>query len=51
MEPGPRQNEYFIPRDGIAREVIQADICRWVSTLKHRKRHHDPSINSLNVGT
>lgn len=26
----PRQNEYFLPRDGIDREVIQADICRYL---------------------
>ncbi|KAG6367241.1 hypothetical protein INS49_001426 [Diaporthe citri] len=25
-----RQNEYFIPRDGIDREVITADICRYL---------------------
>ncbi|KAF9891189.1 hypothetical protein FE257_004753 [Aspergillus nanangensis] len=25
-----RQNEYFIPGDGISREVIQADICRYL---------------------
>lgn len=25
-----RQNEYFIPGDGITREVIQADICRYL---------------------
>ena len=26
----PRQNEYFLPRDGIDREVITADICRYL---------------------
>ncbi|CAK7234444.1 hypothetical protein SCUCBS95973_008938 [Sporothrix curviconia] len=26
----PRQNEYFVPRDGIDREVITADICRYL---------------------
>ncbi|KAL1837441.1 hypothetical protein VTJ49DRAFT_3778 [Mycothermus thermophilus] len=26
----PRQNEYFVPRDGIDREVIQSDICRYL---------------------
>jgi hypothetical protein len=26
----PRMNEYFLPRDGIDREVIQADICRYL---------------------
>ncbi|KAF5983495.1 transcription factor [Fusarium coicis] len=25
-----RQNEYFLPRDGIDREVISADICRYL---------------------
>lgn len=25
-----RLNEYFIDRDGISREVIQADICRYL---------------------
>ena len=25
-----RQNEYFVPGDGISREVIQADICRYL---------------------
>jgi len=28
--PNSRQNEYFIPRDGIDREVITADICRYL---------------------
>jgi len=28
--PTERQNEYFIPGDGIMREVIQADICRYL---------------------
>ncbi|KAI0476421.1 hypothetical protein GGR56DRAFT_469617 [Xylariaceae sp. FL0804] len=27
---GGRQNEYFVPRDGIDREVITADICRYL---------------------
>ena len=25
-----RQNEYFVPGEGISREVIQADICRYL---------------------
>ncbi|PGH16300.1 hypothetical protein AJ79_01839 [Helicocarpus griseus UAMH5409] len=29
-EPPERQNEYFIEKNGIAREVIQADICRYL---------------------
>jgi hypothetical protein len=28
--PPPRVNEYFVPRDGIDREVITADICRYL---------------------
>lgn len=28
--PLNRQNEYFVPRDGIDREVITADICRYL---------------------
>lgn len=28
--PSNRQNEYFVPRDGIDREVITADICRYL---------------------
>lgn len=28
--PSGRQNEYFVPRDGIDREVITADICRYL---------------------
>jgi hypothetical protein len=27
---GERQNEYFVPGEGISREVIQADICRYL---------------------
>ncbi|KAI9871861.1 MAG: hypothetical protein M1830_002367 [Pleopsidium flavum] len=29
-DPGPRRAEYFVPGDGISREVIQADICRYL---------------------
>lgn len=28
--PAERQNEYFLEKDGISREVIQADICRYL---------------------
>lgn len=28
--PTTRHNEYFVPRDGIDREVISADICRYL---------------------
>ena len=30
LPPQNRQNEYFVPRDGIDREVIPADICRYL---------------------
>ncbi|WEW55988.1 hypothetical protein PRK78_001423 [Emydomyces testavorans] len=30
MAHAERQNEYFIEKDGISREVIQADICRYL---------------------
>ncbi|KAI1104542.1 hypothetical protein F4804DRAFT_341747 [Jackrogersella minutella] len=30
LPPQNRQNEYFVPRDGIDREVITADICRYL---------------------
>ncbi|EEP78896.1 predicted protein [Uncinocarpus reesii 1704] len=30
MAHSERQNEYFIEKDGISREVIQADICRYL---------------------
>ncbi len=29
-DPVPRRAEYFVPGDGISREVIQADICRYL---------------------
>lgn len=30
QQSAPRQNVYFVPRDGIDREVITADICRYL---------------------
>ncbi|KAK0717190.1 hypothetical protein B0T26DRAFT_602787, partial [Lasiosphaeria miniovina] len=30
LPPTTRQNEYFVPRDGIDREVITSDICRYL---------------------
>ena len=30
MASRPRLNEYFIDKSGISREVIQADICRYL---------------------
>jgi len=41
----PRQNEYFLPRDGIDREVIQADICRYLGNdaLVRPGTYEDPA--------
>jgi hypothetical protein len=30
QQAAARTNEYFVPRDGIDREVITADICRYL---------------------
>lgn len=41
-----RQNEYFVPRDGIDREVITADICRYLgSDALVRPGHFEVSLN------
>jgi len=46
----PRTNEYFVPKDGIDREVITADICRYLGNdalvrpgkyeVGHQIHHH-----------
>ena len=37
-----RMNEYFVPRDGIDREVISADICRYLGNdALVRPGHYD----------
>jgi hypothetical protein len=43
--PNPRQNEYFIPRDGIDREVITSDICRYLGNdaLVRPGTYEDPN--------
>ncbi|KAF5227593.1 hypothetical protein FANTH_14728 [Fusarium anthophilum] len=41
-----RQNEYFLPRDGIAREVIAADICRYLGNdVLVRSGHYENPQN------
>lgn len=51
----PRQNEYFLLRDGIDREVITADICRYLGNdaLVRPGTHVDVSrrVNSRVDGT
>ncbi|GAT19763.1 transcription factor RfeG [Aspergillus luchuensis] len=43
-----RQNEYFIPGDGISREVIQADICRYLGNdALVRPGNHNEMIADL----
>ncbi|PGH04949.1 hypothetical protein GX51_03248 [Blastomyces parvus] len=37
-DPPERQNEYFVDEDGIAHEVIQADICRYLGNQALVKR-------------
>ena len=42
-EPRPNYNEYFLPGDGIDREVIQSEICRYLGQDATCKpgTHHD----------
>ncbi|KAM0355660.1 hypothetical protein ACHAPU_000045 [Fusarium lateritium] len=43
-----RQNEYFVPRDGIDREVISADICRYLGNdALVRPGHYEAMIEDL----
>ncbi|KAF5665566.1 hypothetical protein FCIRC_10493 [Fusarium circinatum] len=45
-----RQNEYFIPRDGIDREVIAADICRYLGNdALVRPGHYENPRNGQSV--
>ena len=50
-----RQNEYFIPGDGISREVIQADICRYlgndalVRPGNHNVRHFSRIVHRVRL--
>ncbi|KAJ4417194.1 hypothetical protein N0V82_006316 [Gnomoniopsis sp. IMI 355080] len=48
----PRQNVYFVPRDGIDREVITADICRYLGNdaLVRPGTYQDPSTGQLMQG-
>ena len=43
---GPRTNEYFLPGDGINRDVVTADICKYLGpdTLIKPYKHKDVSV-------
>ncbi|KAI2605078.1 uncharacterized protein GGS25DRAFT_414812 [Hypoxylon fragiforme] len=47
-----RQNEYFVPRDGIDREVITADICRYLGNdaLVRPGTYENPSTGQIIQG-
>ncbi|PSS03285.1 hypothetical protein BD289DRAFT_220579 [Coniella lustricola] len=51
-QSAPRQNEYFVPRDGIDREVITADICRYLGNdaLVRPGTYTDPSTGQMMQG-
>lgn len=43
-----RMNEYFVPRDGIDREVISADICRYLGNdALVRPGHYEVGIRLI----
>ncbi|ODA78542.1 hypothetical protein RJ55_05923 [Drechmeria coniospora] len=50
--PTSRQNEYFVPRDGIDREVISADICRYLgnNALVRPGHYENPQTNQVVQG-
>jgi len=50
--PTSRQNEYFVPRDGIDREVISADICRYLGNdaLVRPGHYEDPQTGQVVQG-
>ncbi|CCU79617.1 hypothetical protein BGHDH14_bghG004401000001001 [Blumeria hordei DH14] len=47
-----RSNEYFVPKDGIDREVITADICRYLGNdaLVRPGNYENPSTRSVQQG-
>ncbi|KAG9254134.1 putative transcription factor [Emericellopsis atlantica] len=47
-----RQNEYFVPRDGIDREVISADVCRYLGNdaLVRPGHYEDPQTGQVVQG-
>ncbi|RKF72325.1 putative transcription factor [Golovinomyces cichoracearum] len=47
-----RSNEYFVPKDGIDREVITADICRYLGNdaLVRPGNYENPSTNTVQPG-
>jgi len=48
----PRTNEYFVPKDGIDREVITADICRYLGNdaLVRPGKYENPSTRTVQEG-
>jgi hypothetical protein len=47
-----RTNEYFVPKDGIDREVITADICRYLGNdaLVRPGKYENPSTRTVQEG-
>ncbi|CZS99573.1 uncharacterized protein RAG0_07920 [Rhynchosporium agropyri] len=47
-----RTNEYFVPKDGIDREVITADICRYLGNdaLVRPGNYEDPATRQVRAG-
>lgn len=47
-----RSNEYFVPRDGIDREVITADICRYLGNdaLVRPGHYENPQTGQVSQG-
>lgn len=46
-----RHNEYFVPGEGISREVIQADICRYLGNdALVRPGNHDVCLPNFLIG-
>lgn len=48
----PRTNEYFVPKDGIDREVITADICRYLGNdaLVRPGNYENPNTRQVQQG-
>ncbi|CAG8948901.1 hypothetical protein HYFRA_00002026 [Hymenoscyphus fraxineus] len=48
----PRTNEYFVPKDGIDREVITADICRYLGNdaLVRPGNYENPQTRQIQAG-
>ncbi|EKD14325.1 transcription factor RfeG [Drepanopeziza brunnea f. sp. 'multigermtubi' MB_m1] len=50
--PSVRTNEYFVPKDGIDREVITADICRYLGNdaLVRPGNYENPATRQVQAG-